>query len=188
MDDATRSDAPLDLVTVYTGPMWRVLLLEGRLLAEGIPVLVPDRMIKTIDPFITGANAFDLRLQVPAENAKAATVIIAEGEATERAAPELDPAAKEVLEVERLGRRLCYAAMFGFTSPLTLWYAAPYLHRAAALELKPRGHVYALASIPLAILLMIGAMVMFPALLIVVWLSVAGIVRIAAPMSVRDPR
>lgn len=145
------SEASLDLVTVYYGPIWKILLIEGRLEAEGIPVLVPDRMIKTIDPFITGSNSLDLRLQVPSKYADAARALLAEEEDEERHAEELPPADAEVLELTRLGRRICFAVLIPFTSPWALWYAPEYLRRAAALDVKPRGHWLVLAAFALSV-------------------------------------
>lgn len=59
-----RNDPPLELVTVYVGTHARVAALEGLLEAEGIPTFVPDRMMKTMDPFITGYAPLELALQV----------------------------------------------------------------------------------------------------------------------------
>ena len=68
---------PRDFVTVYTGSHTRVVVLEGLLEAEGIMSFVPDRMLKTADPFITGANPLDLHLQVPTPDVAAAQELIA---------------------------------------------------------------------------------------------------------------
>lgn len=143
-------DARLDLVTVYAGPVWRVLLLEGEFAAEGIPCLVPDRMIKTIDPFITGANALDLRLQVPAEHAEAARALIAAHAAEKSAAPPPAPEDARALEVARLGRRIRWASLFGFTAPIAFYYAPRYFREAAALTDLPAEHRWTIAALPLA--------------------------------------
>lgn len=147
-----QDEAPLELVTVYSGPVWRVLLLEGRLEAEGIPALVPDRIIKTIDPFITGANALELRLQVPSRHLAAARAVIAEDAPEPRAIPETDPDALRAREVAALGRRIRWAAWFGFTSPFALSYALRYFREAVALPQPPPGHRLTIAAIPIAIL------------------------------------
>lgn len=71
-----RSPPPPDLITVYTGSHGSVSVLEGILQAEGIPSLVPDRLTKTLDPFITGSSPLDLRLQVPSDRLAGAREIV----------------------------------------------------------------------------------------------------------------
>ncbi len=59
-----RGTDPHDLTTIYVGSHASVAALEGVLEAEGIPTFVPDRMMKTMDPFITGYAPLELALQV----------------------------------------------------------------------------------------------------------------------------
>lgn len=66
----------LDLVTVYVGSHARVAVLEALLANSGIPCFVPDRITKTMDPFITGEAPLDLRLQVPTPHVSAALELI----------------------------------------------------------------------------------------------------------------
>jgi len=141
----------LRLTTVFAGPLWRVMLMEISFKAEGIACFVPDRLTKIINPFVTGANALDLRLQVSSEHAEAALAVVAAEAAEERAAPKLDPVEAALFEVDRLGRRICFASLEPFTSPIALWYATPYLRRAAALGTRARGHGYVLAAILIAV-------------------------------------
>lgn len=74
-----RTEPALEYVTVYCGSHARVTVLEGLLAAEGIPCFVPDRLVKTVDPFITGASALELRLQVPAPFEAAARDVVVQG-------------------------------------------------------------------------------------------------------------
>jgi hypothetical protein len=67
---------PLELVTVFVGSHARVAVLEALLADSGIPCFVPDRITKTMDPFITGVAPLDLRLQVPTPQVSAAMELI----------------------------------------------------------------------------------------------------------------
>ena len=44
------------MVTIHGGPAWDVELLAMQLEEAGIDCFLPDKMSKTVDPFITGAN------------------------------------------------------------------------------------------------------------------------------------
>jgi hypothetical protein len=91
-----RTSPPLDLVTVYSGSHARVVVLEGLLDAEGIPNFVPDRMMKTVDPFLTGSSPLELRLKVPATHLAAARELVA------RAFPEPEPRAPRSVRIRWL--------------------------------------------------------------------------------------
>ena len=155
-----RSSPLPDLVTVYVGPHARVAVLEGLLAAVGIPSFVPDRMLKTIDPFITGANPLDLRLQVPTQFVARTLTLLATDETVTRDEAERDPEAARSLEVTRLGRRIRFAALFGFTSPFALAYARRYLREARALPEPPAMHFWTLAAIPLAVVTACTALIL----------------------------
>lgn len=144
--------ADLDLTTVFAGPPWLVMLLEGRMEAAGIPSFVPDRLVKTIDPFITGASPLDLRLQVPAAHLADARALVEEYEAEERRAAAVPSPEAAELAVDRHGRRIRWAALFGVTAPFALYYAPRYVRAAAALPARPRSHAWTLAAFPLAVL------------------------------------
>lgn len=150
---ATSAD-PADLVLVFAGPVWRVSLLEGRLASAGIPCFVPDRMMKTIDPFVTGGSALDLQLLVPSELLEEAREMVEAFAAEERPAPgpapTASPAESRSLEVWRLGRRLRWASLFGALGPIALWLAPRYLREARSLPEPPRSHRLTLAAIPVA--------------------------------------
>jgi hypothetical protein len=51
-------------ITVFEGPAAKAAFLRGLLESHGIDCLVPDELTKLADPFITGANPFQVRLQV----------------------------------------------------------------------------------------------------------------------------
>jgi hypothetical protein len=142
-------------VTVYSGSRSAVLVLQVSLHARGIPTFVPDEQLKVIDPFITGANPFDVALQVPPRLAAEAQQLIRSGR--QRAADLADGAAiREPLEgtleheqeqVRRLGERLCWCLafpIFGWAVGAFLGFG--YLRRARALpERPPRYRVIVLA-------------------------------------------
>jgi hypothetical protein len=72
-----RRDPPLEFVTVYVGSHASVTALEGVLEAEGIPTFVPDRLMKSVDPFITGGHPLALSLQVPGPYEQDARALVA---------------------------------------------------------------------------------------------------------------
>lgn len=68
--------ADVRLVTIHVGSLWEVELVAGRLEAEGIPTFLPDHLTKRVDPFITGANPLQARLQVREADAARATALL----------------------------------------------------------------------------------------------------------------
>ena len=64
MEDLDKSEERLKFITVFQGPMTDILILQPILEGEGIFTHVANQNIKTIDPFVTGINAFDMDLQV----------------------------------------------------------------------------------------------------------------------------
>ncbi len=51
-------------ITVFEGPAAKAAFLRGLLESHDIDCVVPDELTKLVDPFITGANPFQVRLQV----------------------------------------------------------------------------------------------------------------------------
>src|SRR5689334_13126081 len=79
-------------VTILEAPRPRVEVVRGLLDAEGIATFVPDDLTKTVDPFITGGNAFTVTLQVPADDLERARAVAARhvecASATQASVPE----------------------------------------------------------------------------------------------------
>jgi hypothetical protein len=173
---AERADR-LDLVTVAEGPWLELEILRGALEEAGILSTIPDVAVKLWDPFITGANTLECRLQVPDLSREAAVELIAEleehGEEALAAQPEFseptvaepepseDDLRREALSA--VGRRLCWSALFWVTSPIGVYLAYRYFTGVAGLERKPAGHAYAVAA---AVLLAFN----FAVLCLIIWL------------------
>jgi len=108
-----------ELVTIFTGDFSAVLAMEALLRGEGFHPFIPDRNIKTIDPFITGGGVFQVTLAVPESEAQKALACLEESRANApvagggESAPEIDRAA-----VEALGRRL----RWGFVLISLIWW------------------------------------------------------------------
>ncbi len=63
-------------ITVFEGPAAKAAFLRGLLESHEIDCLVPDELTKLADPFITGANPFQVRLQVREADAPRAGEIL----------------------------------------------------------------------------------------------------------------
>jgi hypothetical protein len=70
-------EARMELVTLITGPAWRMQLLHGLLENHGIPSVVDDENLHMAIP---GADA---RLRVPEDAVAEARTVLAERRATE---------------------------------------------------------------------------------------------------------
>jgi hypothetical protein len=138
-------------ITVYNGPMWQVLALEGKLEAEGFTTFVPDRNIKTIDPFITGAGALTIDLMVPQDSAEAARTVLARHGGSE-ALPDEDAAAPEVElpkaeQLRRLGVRIRWCTLLLLTAPYGLYLAFYYVRAVKRLHIRPTTFALDVAAI-----------------------------------------
>jgi len=103
-------------VTVSVGNPGVVMAQRAALEANGIPTFVPDEAMKAWDPLITGANALDSRLQVPASTLEEARRILGQnGEAR--------PPPTPIEEARRLATRMAFASMWFVTAPFTLFLA-----------------------------------------------------------------
>ena len=131
-----------DWVTIFMGEPWRVALLEGELESAGILTLVPDRMIKTIDPFITGANPFALRLQVPNFQCAAALEVIGVEPQNQEVPAAQDSDVAWLARKSAEGRRIRRAALFLITAPLVPWLAVRYFSGLRGRAQMPPGHLF----------------------------------------------
>ena len=62
--------------TVLMAPQLETFVLKATLEEEGIPCFLPDGHIKTIDPFVSGANALMHAVQVREEHLEKAREIL----------------------------------------------------------------------------------------------------------------
>ena len=159
-----------ELETVFVGSWPEVLALQAALAARGEETFVADAMLKTIDPFITGGDVLGVRLQAPADRAKAVADAIRElrdgpglpesaGSAIEEesAAPPEDeevesPPDPRFAEVEALGARVRWASLVGVLAPIGLFHALRYLGKTPGLPRPPRKHGLTLAAICVCVL------------------------------------
>jgi len=131
-------------VTVRVGLPGSIAALRVALEANGIPTFVPDEAMKSWDPFITGANALDSRLQVPSSRLEEARAILDEGR-EERPAP--DPAQ----QARELARRMAFASMWFVTAPYVFFLAPRYFALIRQGGGRPDNHRYALLAMGIAI-------------------------------------
>lgn len=136
-------------LTVAAGSMSEILALRALVEDAGIPTFVPDSMIKVIDPFITGGNVFEMRLQVPADHHAQAAELLArarrsretqealQGQDAEQPPEESVPAYGDL---ERLGRRIRWAAVMFITAPVGVLWGLRYLSEAKQRDPRPSGH------------------------------------------------
>ena len=159
----SRTPDPHRLVTVHAGPAWDVELLAMQLDGAGIDSFQPDKMTKTVDPFITGPNPLSSRLQVRVADAEQATKIIEE--ARERLKPDPlgddddeeddddseEEAGEPADEVEWLATRTRWAALMGITLPFAILSGWLYLKACRAYGRRSRFHGLTLAAFALSI-------------------------------------
>src|SRR5262245_31120281 len=129
------------------GPPWKMELLRDVLAEHGVPSVVVDSNVKTIDPFITGALSFDARLDVEEESLAAAREALAaaraEGEAllpAEEKEAQADPATTVVQDLEDLGRRIRWSAILFWMHPFLFLYGWRYLAALPHVQRAPKGH------------------------------------------------
>jgi len=67
-----------DLMPVFSGSLNEATVLRSALVAQGFAAFIPAENTKTMDPFITGANALTVSVVVPAEAAEEAASVISE--------------------------------------------------------------------------------------------------------------
>ena len=155
------------MTTIHAGPLWEVQLLQGKLDEEGIPSFIPDELTKRVDPFITGANALNVQLQVRQADVARAEPFILEYRTKTRGADEapeavvggerggddegLDEEARADLDAQtRRGRRLRWASLLVVTAPLGLLIGGAYLAAMRRGAPHPSGHGMNLAAIALS--------------------------------------
>jgi hypothetical protein len=131
--------------TVFSGPMSEALVCQGLLDSNGLATHLLDQNIKVIDPFITGANAFDVQLQVPAEDVRAAKEMLAWRPDDDREiVAAIEPAEERV---RRLGKRIRWASIQMFTAPYVLCLAWPYFRGVKQLGRRPEDYAWTIAAL-----------------------------------------
>lgn len=134
-------------VTVHTGPIWEMQLLQGRLEIDGIPSYIPDANIEQLDPFLAGAGAFAVRLQVPVRDTQQAAELVVEYiAATRERRPGRDEGdgedaeARQLARLTKLGIRVRWTAVAAITTPIAIVLGLRYLLGVRRSALRPHGH------------------------------------------------
>jgi hypothetical protein len=122
-------------ISVFQGPIWQVSLVQARLQAVGFQTNVPDPTLKVLDPFIE---------KISAERKRRAEV----ADDDEVFGP------KDTRRLYRLGRRIRWTALFGFTAPIALALAPGYFLRVRHVGPRPPAHGYVIAATVVAAAMM----------------------------------
>jgi len=130
------------LVTIFRGSQSEALVLKTALESRGLHAFVESQFIKALDPFVTGGNVFEIAVQTPLSEAKAAQEAMRE---LQQAGAQLDqPETETVTELdldviatndsEILGRRLRWGSILflGVASPIAIFSPLSPLAGAAA--------------------------------------------------------
>ncbi|MCZ6795787.1 MAG: hypothetical protein O7J95_19440 [Planctomycetota bacterium] len=119
-----------DLITVFHGSLAETNVLKAALDANGFHTFIADEHMKTWNPFVSGGQVFDVRLQTPQDEAEEAIAAIRELQGKPYGAEE-EPDDAEHDAVAALGRRLRWGliAMIAIVpwSPLSLLASIVYL-------------------------------------------------------------
>ena len=175
---------PEELVTLFTGTIAEVLPLDPALKNRGFHPFIADMNIKTIDPFVTGGNIFNVRLQIPAGEAEEAYAALQEirsepGSPTAEPVDGMEPVEEtdaDVTALEALGKRLRWGLVllvmvggvfFIFPAPgiiallFYLFFGVRYLLRAQKSATVPVNHGLTVASLVVLVVIAISAVLLF---------------------------
>ena len=134
--------------TVLMAPQLETFVLKATLEEEGIPCFLPDGHIKTIDPFVSGANALMHAVQVREEHLEKAREIL---EAVRNESPPIEEEEDRhdllLQRTEDIGRRIQWATIFVLTHPIVPFLARDYFKRRSYLRVEPQGHRFTMAAL-----------------------------------------
>jgi hypothetical protein len=125
--------------------MTEVLVCQGLLESNGIPTFIPDENMKVIDPFVTGANALTVHLQVPRGRVFQARHLLAWRPEPDADRAEAQPAART--DLEKLGIRIRWASLFTPAVPYSIWLAWRYFRGVRRAGKRPEGHFWTVAAL-----------------------------------------
>ena len=127
-------------MAIYGGPLGIAKALQASLESAGFFAFIPGENVKTLDPFITGANSLTVSLQVPDTEAEAAREFLAN---PYEPIDEEDP-------LDRRARSIRSRILWGlliqlwngiFPIPVPLCFAMSYRRIVAEMESPPWRHV-----------------------------------------------
>jgi hypothetical protein len=136
-------------VTIFTGAFHEVLATQAVLESNGIPTIMPGALMKSVDPFVTGANPLDAFLQVPISAQPLAAEILglrAEGSGSPdsralREQSSLSPEQQVASKLARLARNIrwcCTIPLFGWL--LGALMGVQYFRTTRGETNRPEGH------------------------------------------------
>lgn len=153
-------------ITVFAGSTGEAELARSRLEASGIPVLIPDDTMRSLNPFeIGGLLMFDRQVQVPASALDAARARLLEVDSSAEPSPaetelpadffepETDPDAELLGRLTALSSRIRWGAVIVIGAPFVLWQFASYWQGVRDLGRKPPQHGLTLAAVAISVLL-----------------------------------
>lgn len=140
-------------VSVYAGPVWKAMAVQSMLDEAGILTQVPDSNTRTIDPFITGGDAFSLAVLVPEDAAQAARAIVADHERVSepRVVAPGDPT------VHRIAHNMRWLTTLVVTTPIAFVLGLVYLSRVRRAGIRPADHGFNVFTFAVAGLLSLAA-------------------------------
>ncbi len=145
MDDMNSTTTPW--VGVYTGPMWKLQIVRGRLEGAGMMTHVPNENLRTLDPLAMGGDSFTSEIWVHANDVDVAREIVA---AEADSAPESSTGADRAARGTRLPRRMEWWTIL--IAPVGLALGIVYLWRVHKTGVRPAEHGSNLTMIAAAVL------------------------------------
>lgn len=136
-----------ELVPVFHGPLSEATILRGALAARGLETLISNEVIKSLHPFVTGANALDVELVAPesdAESVRSEIEKLRGGEFCLEGESDSEPLHRS----DALGRRVRWSVCCVATIPVGAVLGFHYLSSFTDSDTRPRYHrLNVLASI-----------------------------------------
>ncbi|MBI3819580.1 MAG: hypothetical protein HY286_12875 [Planctomycetes bacterium] len=135
-----------ELVQVYSGRLGEVIAMRAALAASGFETFVQDELTKSIDPYMTGGNAFEVYLLAGRDDAPAIRSWLNEMEGTPgRGEPNSVELEKQLKELEKLGERVRWCTL-DILQPLGVYLGMKYLARVQSLGIRPKLYNSTLAA------------------------------------------
>lgn len=146
------ADARYEFETVFVGPPSEAYVARSVLDDLGFLTHIANANIKMIDPFVTGLNPLDVRLQVPRSDAERASRALREargeggrGERLRESTGEYDP--DLVAGLDDLSRRIRWATVSLFLAPVAALLGLLYIMRTLPLQTRPAHHGFTMTAI-----------------------------------------
>jgi len=143
-------------ITIFHGSLAEALVLRGRLEANGVAALLCDENTKIIDPFITGADALSVDLQVSSEAASEAGRILRDRERV----PGEESA--QQAELRKLADRIRWASLVTIGAPVAIHlFLFRFVPLSRRLGWRPEGHVFTLGAVAYSLVVILLALALW---------------------------